>query len=97
MCLTHTWKGSEAWQVNGQKNGEGQGEAARAEGTSWLKSKRKRELGALRQVGPISDCSETPGKTETRISRGVTGWKETDTQVCRFQGEVFHGPQILRR
>lgn len=26
--LTHTWKGSESWWVNGQENGEGQGEAA---------------------------------------------------------------------
>lgn len=37
--LTHTWKGSEAWRVNGQENGEGQGEAAPGRENQLVKTK----------------------------------------------------------
>lgn len=50
-------EGSAACQVSGQVSGAG---LYQAEGISWLKSKRKRELGALGQLGGISHCSETP-------------------------------------
>lgn len=60
-CLAHTRGGGRAaCQVSGQENGKGRERLCQADGTSWLKSQRKKEVGALGQQGRISHCPETP-------------------------------------
>lgn len=46
--------------------GTGRGRLCQAEGTSWWKSKRKRELGASGQLGGMAYYSETLGRRGTK-------------------------------